>query len=64
MDIRINNKDKNHNMVLGGQCSKISNILPICIMLSFLTDGVYYCVSITGFRFYISGLLAFSGSGP
>jgi hypothetical protein len=40
MDIRRNNKDKNHSMVLGGQCSKISNILPICISLSFATDGV------------------------
>jgi hypothetical protein len=39
MDIRTNNKDK-HNMALGGQCSKISSILPICISLSFVTDGV------------------------
>jgi hypothetical protein len=40
MDIRINKKDKNHKMVLGGQCLKISNILSICISLSFVTGGV------------------------
>jgi hypothetical protein len=52
MDIRSNNKDKNNNMVLGGQCTKISKILSICTWLSFVTDEVYYCVSTIGFRFH------------
>lgn len=52
-NIRSNN-NKKHNMELGGQCSKIRNILSTCISLSFVTDIVYYYASIIGFRFHKS----------
>ena len=50
-----NNSNKNNNMALGGQCSKINNILSICIFLSFATDTAYYYVFMIGFRFYRLG---------